>query len=68
MTEREIKRNLGKLVKFSNPKLYIEGSEYVLTGAIIRKNEKGFFYQAELQDISNENSIIICRLEEIEET
>lgn len=68
MTELEIKRNLNKPVKLTNPKLYIEGSEYILTGATIRKDDKTgeFYYQAELQDKANENSILICRLEDIE--
>lgn len=69
MTELEIKRNLNKPVKLTNPKLYIEDSEYILTGATIRKDDTTgeFYYQAELQDISNSKSILICRLEEIKE-
>ena len=67
MTEYEIKRNLNKKVRFSNARLYVEKAEYILTGAIIRRGDKGFYYQAELQDIHNENSILICKLDEIEE-
>lgn len=35
MTEFEIKRNLGKRIRLTNAKLHIEGSEYILTGAVI---------------------------------
>ena len=66
MTERDIKRNLIKKVKFKNSRIYID-SEFLLIGATIRKNDNGYFYQAELQDLNNHNSIIICRLDEIEE-
>lgn len=66
MKIEEVKRNLNKPVKLNNPKLYIDGSEYTLTGCIIRKNDKGFYYQAELRDIRHENCTLICRLEEIE--
>ena len=66
MTEREIKRSLNKPVRFTNKKLYIEGATYILTGAVIRLGADGFYYQAELTDPTTKNSVIICRLEEIE--
>lgn len=67
MTEREIKRNLNKLVRFTDPSLHIEGAEYILSGATIRLGEHGFFYQAELTDRTCKHSLIICRLDQIEE-
>lgn len=67
MLIEQVKRNLGKPVRFTNPRLYIEDSRYILTGCIIRCGEYGFFYQAELQDINHKNSLIICRLDEITE-
>lgn len=67
MTEREIKRNLNRPVRFTNPKLYAVDKPYLLTGATIRLGEKGYFYQAELNDMTTGNSVIICRLDEIEE-
>ena len=67
MTEREIKRNLNKLVRFTDPSLHIEGAEYILSGATIRLGENGFFYQAELTDRKCQHSVIICRLSQIEE-
>lgn len=68
MTEREIKRSLNKPVRFTNRKFYIEGATYILTGAVFRRDKKTgeFFYQAELTDPTTKNSVIICRLEEIE--
>lgn len=67
MTERKIKRNLNKRVILTNERLYIKGAEFILVGAVIRRNDKGFFYQAILQDISNGNSVLVCKLEDIEE-
>ena len=67
MTEREIKRNLNKRVSFTNPKLYMENAEYILSGATIRLGDKGFYYQVELTDINCPHSHITCRLEDIEE-
>ena len=66
MTEREIKRSLNKPVRFTNPKLYIEGVTYILTGAVIRLGADGFYYQAELTDPTIKNSVIYCGLNEIE--
>lgn len=66
MTERDIKRNLNKRVRFTNKRLHIENEEYILTGATIRLGDKGFYYSAEIMDIKHQNSVIICRLDEIE--
>lgn len=66
MKENEIKRNLNRPVRFTNPRHYIEGAEYILTGATIRKGEDGYFYQAELTDPTTKNSVMIVRLDEIE--
>jgi hypothetical protein len=64
--ENEIKRSLNKPVRFTNKKLYVEGVTYILTGAVIRLGADGFYYQAELTDPTTKNSVIYCRLEEIE--
>lgn len=68
MKETEIKRSLNKPVRFTNPKLYIDGAEYVLTGAVFRRDKKTgeFFYQAELTDRNVKHSVIYCGLNEIE--
>lgn len=68
MKPNEIRENLNRPVRFTNPKLYIDGAEYVLTGAVFRRDTKTgeFFYQAELTDRNVKHSVIYCRLEEIE--
>lgn len=66
MTIAEVKNNLGKPVSFSNKKLFIESAMYILTGCILRKGDKEFYYQAELTDVRNNKSVIICKLDEIE--
>lgn len=65
MKAEEIRANLNKRVRFKSEKLNID-TEYILSGAIFRRNNKGFFYQAELQDVKSNNSIIICNLDQIE--
>lgn len=65
MNAAEIKANLNRKVVYRNEQAGIE-SEYILTGAIFRKGKNGFYYQAEIQDVKNNNSLIICKLEEIE--
>jgi hypothetical protein len=65
MTPEEIKKNLNQRVRLRSERLSID-ADYILTGAIFRKGERGFFYQAELQDIKHARSIVICKLEEIE--
>lgn len=63
MDIKEVKPNLNKNVLYISQKAGIN-SEYILTACIIRRNEKGFFYQVELRDIKS-NSIIIASLEDI---
>lgn len=67
MKPEEIRQNLNKPVRFTDPKLYIENAEYILTGAIFRLGEQGFYYQAELTDLTTKNSVMIVGLDEIEE-
>ena len=68
MTPADIRSALNRPVRFTNPKLYIEGAEYVLTGAVFRRDRMTgeYFYQAELTDPTTKHSVIYCRLEEIE--
>lgn len=66
MTPADIKRNLNKPVIFHESR-YGHDHKYILTGAIFRLGEDGFFYQAELTDTTCGKSIVICRLEDIEE-
>lgn len=66
MTPADIKRNLNKPVIFHESR-YENEHKYILTGATIRLGEEEFYYQAELTDVTLNRSIVICRLEEIEE-
>ncbi|MDD6489289.1 MAG: hypothetical protein PUG48_05685 [Clostridia bacterium] len=51
-----------------NKEVSYKGVKYRLTACILRYNEKdGYYYQAELQDL-NANSVLICKLAEVEET
>lgn len=59
-------------VKHSLNKVVVRGTgadvfEYLFTGCILRKSDLGYYYQAELQDPNNKNSVLVCRLEEINE-
>lgn len=67
MRPEQIKANLNRPVRFTNPKLYIENAEYILTGAVFRLGKQGFYYQAELTDRTTKNSVLIVGLDEIEE-
>lgn len=62
MKPEEIKAALNKPVKFRSELAGFEG-EFILTGAIFRKNEKSFYYQAEL---TSGNHVLIAKLDEIE--
>lgn len=67
MRPEQIKSNLNRPVRFTNPRLYIESAEYILTGAVFRLGSQGFYYQAELTDRKCKNSVMIVGLDEIEE-
>ncbi len=62
MEINEAKANLNKRVHFTARDV---DADYIFTGCTIRKNENGFYYQAELQDMNNQRSILICRLEDV---
>lgn len=48
-----------------NKKVIYDGSEYTLTGSIVKKDEQGkIFYRAEILD-KNKNSVCIVGLEDI---
>lgn len=51
--------------KYLNTPVTYKGSTYILTGAIFRKKDKNYYYQAEIPD-KCERSICICRLEDLE--
>ena len=61
----EVKAALGKRVRFRDDRLFCD-ADYILTGCIIRRSERGtFFYQAEIQDLRQQNSVGIVPLEKI---
>lgn len=68
MQPHEIRAALNQPVRFTKPKLYIDGAEYILTGAVFRRDKKTgeFFYQAELTDKNVKHSVIYCGLNEVE--
>ena len=60
MDLKEVKRHMNRTVRFHD-------APYQLTGIIFRRQLKPGedYYQAELMDIRNGNSIVICALEQI---
>lgn len=64
MDASEIKANLNKKVRYKNASSGLD-ADYILSGAIFRKGQRGYYYQAELQDIKSQRSIVICNLEDI---
>jgi len=58
MKAEEIKKHLNNQVTFRD-------STYKFIGAIFRKNDKGYYYQAELLD-KCDRSICIANLEDVE--
>lgn len=61
MNISEVKRNLERAVIY-------DGTEYILTGCIIRRSATGqFYYQAELKDTKAESSLMVTNLESIYE-
>lgn len=61
MKLEEVKPNLNKKVKYKD-----SAGAYELTACILRKNGNGIYYQAELLDVRCGNSVIICKLEDVE--
>lgn len=61
----EVKAALGKRVRFRDDRLFCDG-DYILTGCIIRLSERGtFYYQAEIQDLRQQNSVSIVDLDKL---
>lgn len=57
----EVKSNLNQIILYSDSE--IKNVEYLFTACILRKNKKNeFVYSAEIQDLHNKNSILICDL------
>ena len=69
MDIREVKRFMNKIVYYDTGQINIDGcsiKEYIFSGCILRKKEKGVqYYQAELSDTVNKNSVIIVPLKDV---
>lgn len=66
MKIEEVKQSLNKMVHYKDSKNFVE-SDYLFTACILRRDDKGkFFYQAELQDLKQSRSILICKLEDVQ--
>ena len=61
MKIEEVKKNLGRVVKYKG-----STDSYKLIACILRRGKEGFYYQAEILDMRHGNSVIICKLEDIE--
>lgn len=61
MIIEEAKRNLNQLVIYKPT-----GTQYELTGCMLRKNDNGYYYQAEIKHLAGVPSVIYCKLEDIE--
>lgn len=61
MRIEEVKKSLNQMVTYKGKE-----NVYRLTACILRRNEEGYFYQAEISDIKSGNSVTICKLEDIE--
>lgn len=61
MNISQVKRSLGRKVLYN-------GTEYILTGCIIRRGITGkFYYKAEIKDLNANSALLYCRLEDLEE-
>lgn len=65
MKINEVKAALGKRVRFRDDRLFCN-AEYILSGCIIRRSDRGqFYYQAELQDVRQNKAVCIASLDKI---
>lgn len=53
----DVKRNLNKPVWYG-------GHKYIFTGCMLRRDDNGFYYQAELRE-QKARAVLMCRLEEV---
>ena len=61
--------NLSQIKRSMNRTVMYKDGEYRLVGVVFRQNENtgNYYYQAELLDTHSGRSVVICRLEEVEE-
>lgn len=60
--------DISQVKKYLNRQVSYKGSIYNLVGCIIRRSikENKFIYQAELQDNLATNSLVVCKLDDVE--
>ena len=63
MTVKEANEHLRRTVR--NKKTSIK---YLLTGITKRWSNQGVFFQAELKDLKANDSVCVCRVDDLEET
>lgn len=63
----DVKRNMNQVVLLTDTRLHVENVKYLFVGCMLRKNEDGFYYQAELKDLKNVSSLVVAGLKNIEE-
>jgi hypothetical protein len=66
MELKEIKANLGKVVRMTDNHNYIDGL-FRLTALTLRRNDSGFYYQAEVQKLFDDKSVMTVRPDMIQE-
>lgn len=60
----QVKKCLNQIVLYSD--MDMKNAEYLFNGCILRKDKNNnFVYSAEIQDLRNKNSILICDLSRI---
>lgn len=60
--------DISQVKKYLNRQVSYKGSLYNLVGCIIGRStkENKFIYQAELQDSLATNSLVVCKLDDVE--
>lgn len=60
--------DISQVKKYLNRQVSYKGSLYNLVGCIIRRStkENKFIYQAKLQDSLATNSLVVCKLDDVE--
>lgn len=60
--------DISQVKRYLNRQVAYDGKTYTLVGCIIRRSikENKFIYQAELKDRSAINSLVVCKLDDVE--
>ena len=66
MTVAEVSRNLHKIVRFVNPRAYIDNT-YLLSDLRVDGADGKIKYRCVLTDLCINNSVLVCRPEDLRE-